>query len=207
MAGIKENIQTFHPEGLELKKHFLIMGNGYSGSSLLQTLLNAHTELDVQYEYFVWEDQEINPWKELWKTNSKESKKTWGNKIPYEQFLWGGWKNEDIISLINDFFIIWNVRKFSAYHNSITKRCNKGTITIKSKRYWIQAQKTYWIMREKYPDKIIQNSFEDMVIAPERELRRICSFLDVSYQEQMIDGSNNISSYPQGPILKEKAFD
>jgi hypothetical protein len=46
-------------------------------------------------------------------------------------------------------------------------------------------------MRERYPDRIIQVSFEDLVLRPADELHRICRFLDVEYELGMLEGTQD----------------
>jgi len=188
-----------------MKKDFLILGNGYSGSSLLHSLINSNDEVNVEFEKFQWRDKSIEKWKHEWEKLKNEEKLIWGNKIPIELFILSEAKKQDITSLIDDYFIIWLTRKFSGYYKSILKR-GKIKNSYGAKKIWEFAQSCYFIMREKRPDKILNVSFEELVIYPERELFRICDFLGIHYNIAMLQGAKKIFAYPGNNIMKEKAF-
>ena len=52
----------------------------------------------------------------------------------------------------------------------------------------------YWAMREREPRGIIAVSFEDLCLRPFVELARICRFLDIAYNKDMLKGTANNKS-------------
>lgn len=180
-------------------KHFFVIGNGGGGTSLLRGLLNAHTQLEVLFEENKGgrekpAEKEIAHWVEL----SEKSDLKWANKVPLEQFISRGWSDDDIISLSDYFKLVWLIRRFSRYW--------KGKAHGVYEKNWHWSQALYWRIREKYPDRIIQVSFEDLLLRTEIELHRICVFLDIEYEATMLEGTNDTGqgSYNQATINQEK---
>lgn len=182
-------------------KHFFILGNGGSGTSLLRGLLNAHPEIHCQFE--VWcSDKTIETCLKEWLQTAKECEKEnliYGNKIPFEQFKTHKTDDNDMIRIADHFKIIWMQRRYSKY----AKKKNSGTF----KQSWDSAREIYWVIREKYPDRIIKVSFEDLVLRPYDELCRICGFLNVEYDAQMIYGTRETGhpNYRHSDIMSSKA--
>lgn len=181
-------------------KHFILLGNGGGGTSLLRGLLNAHPQIECYFEHKLGpgrQDEELQSWIEL----SQESEKKgliFGNKIPIEQFITRQYSDEQIIRLIDHFHIIWIARRFSRYF----KGTNKGEYL----ENWKWGRALYWEMREKSPEKIIEVSFEDLLLRTDDELIRLCFFLGVDYDEIMMEGTKDTGhgSYNFGCINLDK---
>ncbi len=178
------------------------MGNGYSGSSLLIAVLNAHSKIEADFEYFDWKQPEVAKWYQKWQDKKTEATKIWGNKIPLELLAWGDWKDEDILPLIDDYYIIWNTRKFENYRSSFRRRQPKGKENIAE--YYTRSKNIYAKMLELRPNKIIHNNFEDFVTDPEKALTRICNFLDIDYEPEMQAGSHQIRGGYKGQAIDSK---
>lgn len=187
-------------------KHFFIFGNGGGGTTLMQGLMNAHPKINCQFEVWtkksdIFEDKSkyILGWVEL--TKERASKKiTYGNKIPLEQFFSKDWNNEQIAQVIDYFYVLFIIRRFSKYN----KKPNRLNNLYKTN--WQRAHDIYWLMREKHPDKIIQISFEDLVLRPVIELIRICNFLDITYTDEMLKGTGKtaLDRYNYNRFVLEK---
>ena len=172
-------------------KHFFILGCSRSGTSLLCGLMNAHSKCEVDFE--VWADgrgrKDIVRFNfDFWDKKRDESQKKdmlYGNKIPLEQFSAKQWNEKDFIKFFDHgYFVLFISRRFSKY-------CNMPTREIQYKEWWAKGQKIYWNMREYAPDKIIQISYEDLVLRPQIELIRISNFLDIEYEPAMLTGCQN----------------
>ena len=172
-------------------KHFFILGCSRSGTSLLRGLMNAHSKCEVDFE--VWADgrgrndlARINF--DFWNKKRAEVQKKdmlYGNKIPLEQFYGKSWDNEDFNEFFdNGYHVLFIVRRFSKY-------CNTPKQENQYLQWWERGQEIYWDMREYAPDKIIQISYEDLVLRPEIELIRISNFLDIEYEPAMLSGCQN----------------
>jgi hypothetical protein len=62
-------------------------------------------------------------------------------------------------------------------------------------RYWLHAEKGWDLAQAKLPDEQkLEIRYEDLVAQPAQELTRVCEFLGLEYQDQMID-LDDISSY------------
>ena len=170
---------------------FFILGHGGSGTSLLRGLLNAHSRIHCCFE--VWGDIET------WSASAKACKLIWGNKIPLEQ-IWGHkWQHSDIKELIKHFKIIWIVRRYAKW--------KKNQNEVYASANWEKSRRLYWAMRNADPEKIIEISFEDLLLRPEAELRRVCAFLHIRYERRMLrDGVKDTghNQYNYGKIMLDR---
>lgn len=165
-------------------KHFMVIGNGGGGTSLLRGLLNAHSKLEVLFEakHSGGAAAEIEHYKKL-SADAESRGLLWANKVPLEQFNSRNWVDDDFIALAESFKIIWLIRRFTKYLKP--GKANKKYY----EKNWGRAQAIYWQIREAYPERIIQVSFEDLVLRPAIELKRICVFLEVRYEAPMLKGT------------------
>ena len=171
-----------------MKDAFLIIGHGGSGTSLMRGLVNAHSRVDCAFE--AWGD---------WKAEAKKTKLLWGNKQPLERFWSQQWGHAEIKNLIDDFLIIWIVRRY--------KKWKKNQVKAYAEANWQKGRQLYWAMRNTHPERIIEISFEDLLLRPESELRRVCAFLHIRYERGMLlNGLNDTGhrSYNYGEILTAK---
>lgn len=204
MHRATKHIETKYPDcdfDLELR-HFILLGNGGTGTSLLRGLLNAHSEIDCLFEY--WSNKIHEPKEHFrhWHCLAMDAEidgGIFGNKIPYEQFKSRNIPDEDIVNLIESFNIIVISRRMSKY----LKPTNSGE---DAKQSWRNMQDIYWQMREIEPAKVISVSFEDLLLRHEIELQRICCFLDVDYEKDMLAGTKETGhgEYNQGSLNLDK---
>jgi hypothetical protein len=183
-----------------MKNRFLILGNGGGGTSLMRGLLHAHSQIDCLFENkgsATSAEIAINTWLDL---SDQSDLPVWGNKMPVEQFATRNWTDEEIINLTDIFKIVWVTRRFSKYY--------KPGISTEQKyrQTWEWTRKLYWGAKERHPEKVLQVSFEDLVLRPVIELRRICIFLGVRYEPEMLNGTWNtgLGKYDQHSINKGK---
>ena len=181
---------------------FMLIGNGGGGTSLLRGLLNAHSQMEVLFEEnksgrIKTPEEEIEHWKALAK-KAESNGLIWANKVPIEQFVSRGWTDENVLALAEQFKMVWLIRRFSKYW--------KGRAEGVYRKNWEWNQSLYWQIREKHPERIIQVSFEDLLLRTASELRRICNFLDVKYEANMLKGTTDtgLGSYNQATINREK---
>ena len=180
---------------------FFIMGNGGSGTSLLRGLLNAHSKIDCTFENIQREksfEENNAAWSKL---RDESSALRWGNKVPYEQFLTGKWGETELCKIAEHYKIIWIVRRFTRYsHNA------KGQRLETYRTNWIKAQELYFNIKDGHPDTVIMVSFEDLILRPVAEMRRICDFLNVDFENTMLNGTmhTGFSKYNQSNINIEK---
>ena len=171
-----------------MPKHFIIIGNGGGGTSLLRGLLNAHSKMTVLFEDKPGgtPDNEIDRW--IDKAKDAETKGLiWANKRPLEQFNSCKWEGKNYVELAKYFKIIWIVRRFSKYIKPQTKQ----PYIPEYKKNWKRLKSFYWLTREAYPAGVIQVSFEDLLLRTVIELKRMCRFIGVQYESAMNQGTLN----------------
>jgi len=169
------------------KKKFFIMGNGGSGTSMLQGLLNAHTHIKCAFEKITLKNKFEENNKEWTACFNRALTAWWGNKVPFEQFITGKWDDDEIKKIADHgFYIIWIVRRFERYsHKAVGHRLETY------KKNWARSRDIYFRIKDAYPSTTIMVSFEDILLRPESELRRICDFLSLKYEAGMLIGTNN----------------
>lgn len=205
-----------------IRRHFLIIGSQGNGTSMLRGLLNAHPKLEVGNEwqgrrrdardYFQWEN---------WIDASNETARKnliWGNKLVFQPILSysrGRSIAREIIAHIPYFQIIWIFRRPGQlkpigpkeYAQLLPLGKKKG-MNRHPRSYQDQerALSEYWLVKDAYPHRVIMVSFEDVIFRPESELRRICDFLGIEYEEEMFEGLNDTGNpcWDYGRILLEK---
>ena len=187
-----------------LRRHFMVLGNGGGGTSLLRGLLNAHPQINCQFEHWTRPAAEIAAQIEAWRNLAARSEAkglAWGNKIPVEQFASRSWEDESILRLSDEFYIIWLQRRFSRY-------C-KPAARSRPQYYqdnWNRAQALYRQMRERHPKRVIAVAFEDLLLRPRMELTRICDFIGLGFELRMFEGTRDTghANYNQEGINLDK---
>ena len=178
-------------------KHFMLIGNGGGGTSCTQRLLNAHSRIECLFENKGTHgepraDFDLAEWVRLSK-EAEEKGVIWGNKEPIEQFVTRAYTAEHIERLSDFFKVIWLVRRFSRYDKPGVVWATLGGITkFTYKEMWDWARERYWACKDKHPETVMSVSWEDLLLRPEIELTRICSFLDVSYEPTMLSEKLNL---------------
>ncbi len=174
------------------KNDFFIIGHGGSGTSLLRGILNAHSDVHCCFEVA----GDIDKWLDM---ASECVEPVWGNKKPLEQ-LWGHkWGHGDIKKIGKYFKVIWIVRRYEKW--------KKNQTPVYAKANWKKGRKLYWSMRHQRPRGIIEVSFEDLLLRPIPEVRRICAFLHIRYQKQMLrdgPGATGHTMYNYGEIKTDR---
>lgn len=70
---------------------------------------------------------------------------------------------------------------------------------------WVEAEMTWSRLRERLTeDRFVELRYEELVRAPEAELRRLCAFLGVSYDSRMLEYSEHSSYGSPDPAVAER---
>ena len=172
---------------------FLVCGSGGSGTSLLRGLLNAHSKLTVLFE-----NMRYDQWDGM-ADAANELNVIWGNKINVQKCNSNKIIDKMILNFVEKYHMIWIVRRPAHFDWKLKKAY---------RTVWNRINQLYWDIKDKYPDRIINVSFEDLVLWPEAELRRLCSFLHIEYENKMLKGTAETGhgSYKHDKLLTEKAF-
>lgn len=199
-----------------MKKDFFILGNGGGGTSLLRGLLNSHSQIDVRFESF--EKLSIDRDFMEWEKDRSETEKRglmWGNKIPLEQFRNNEWRDDDLLRILYEGYkVLWLSRRFTKYVKPQTrgrymkdfKPVDFNSAVAQYREMWEWSQSLYWRFREEMPDRVMQISFEDLLLRPDVELTRICIFLNIHFESGMLRGTmdTGYGKYDQGTINVSK---
>jgi len=90
-------------------------------------------------------------------------------------------------------------------NDSISSMMARGETPFrKAARRWGQAIETIYELRERYFERVIVLSFEELVLRPEKTMAKLSAFLGVALQEQMLDGYKYNRYYPGAELNKEK---
>ncbi len=100
---------------------------------------------------------------------------------------------KNAISLYNHFDnckFIHIVRDGRAIANSLKKVSWGGNSTMFTSKYWMEHI-AYGLALEKFlpNSSFMQTRYEDIILRPNEELHRICSFIGIEYDERDFDGS------------------
>jgi hypothetical protein len=193
------------------QKHLLVIGPPRSGTTLLTTMIGRHSEVAMLNEDKAWAMRKI------------VGKQVVGNKrcIPNQIEL-----RKNFFSLrlfkklgltdeyqssrycIQDYLglpgirIIGLTRQPNDVISSIMQR-NRKTLRVAASR-WCRAVEILDNLATNYPDLFMLVSFEHLVLNPEANMKRIAGFLEIDYQEAMLEGPKYNPWYPEAEFNKDK---
>jgi hypothetical protein len=98
--------------------------------------------------------------------------------------------------------IIGLIREPNDVISSIMRR-NRKTFRVAASR-WCRAVEIMDNLSTNYPDLFMLVSFEHLVLNPEANMKRIAGFLEIHYQEAMLEGPKYNPWYPEAEFNKEK---
>ena len=192
--------------------HLLILGAPRSGTTLLATMISRHTEIGILNEDRGWAMRRL-----LGKAvvgnkrcvpNQIELKKrsrlhfrflkTLGVAKEYQS---SEYCIEDYLKLPN-IKIIGLVRSGNDVISSVMGRSEKN-FRVASYR-WRRAIEVIFELKKSYPALVLVVSFEDLVSHPKENAERIAAFLNVKYQERMLEGPQYNPWYPEAGMNKDK---
>ncbi len=194
------------------KPYFLVLGAGRGGTSLLASMLDYNSELEVGMERFAFDyllGKELNPdeatqldkrlhfFKEACRKQGNSSSKYWGNKITTEQIMaledcenvqWPGYMQLFLDRVVADRKLIFITRDGRSCVNSKMKRTGQDYDTALQR--WKKSVQMLGFLEANHP-KLCVLRYEDLIGDPEGELGRVCEFLDVAYDNNMLNGPSN----------------
>jgi len=211
------------------KFNILVLGAGRGGTSLIASLLDAHPKLEIALEAHAQKhlvsvargpdaQESAERLKLFIKACQKDASRshfpTWGNKITTEQlgFLESNNQPEKGKALVYQKLlrskkIIFITRDGRSCIPSKMQRTGCDLQTALN--YWQHSVNYLWFLRSQADVQLITLKFEDLLIQPETELKRLCDFLKIDYSPEMLKGtgSNRIhSDYRQKEINPNKAI-
>lgn len=96
---------------------------------------------------------------------------------------------------------VWQSEKYAG--NRQRKHLEKAFDPFWDSLSWLTAVRAGQTARKKYTDKIYSVKYEDLVKQPEQEIRKICSFLGMNFEPEMLNVSTQNSAAGDENIKKQ----
>jgi hypothetical protein len=192
--------------------HLLIIGAPRSGTTLLATMISRHTEIAVLNEDKGWALRRV-----LGKTivgnkrcvpNQIELKKPGRLHFRFlkelgiaKEYQSSEFSIEDYLTLPN-IKVIGLIRGGNDVISSVMGRSEKG-FRVASYR-WCRSIEIIHELKTQFPEVVLVISFESLVVQPRENMERVARFLNVEYQDRMLEGPQYNPWYPEAGMNKEK---
>ena len=186
------------------RRYLLLIGAPRSGTTLLAAMIGRHTDVGMLNEDVGRGFRKIM------------SKPLTGNKlcVPNQirmsrrglsRFRWLkklGLVHEAPKSrfCIEDYLELPNLKVVAIIRDgsdSISSMVARGRNRLsKAARRWSEAMITIYQLRERYRNRVFVLVFDDLILQPENSMRKVCEFLDLPFEERMLEGHKFNSRYP-----------
>lgn len=203
------------PDRLPNQRYLLLIGAPRSGTTLLATMIGRHAEVGMVNE-------DVSG-KALVKVLGKP---VTGNKLCVPNQIQLGRRGGRFPTLLRklgviaesprsrycilDYLELSNLKLVAILRNgndAVSSMMGRGKCRFKkAARRWAEAVETIFDLQDRYGERMLIVSFEELLLDPENTMKKVCSFLCLPYQEQMLDGYRYNRYYPQALLDKEKAY-
>lgn len=113
------------------------------------------------------------------------------------EWLHKTFKNARFIHIIRDY------RDCISSHNRVFKKRHVSVLA----NAWVQFNQKLERMAEKYPSQFITIRYEDLSTNPEPEIKRLCAFLGLEFNDNMFNYSERFQAGKESGVLNVKAFE
>jgi len=201
--------------------YLLILGSPRSGTTLLASMIGTHTEVAMLIEDRNFAIKKLTSKKilgnKLCLPNQIDLNKRatsfsllLKNRFGIKSYPTSKYNIEDYLNL-KDLKIINIVRDYNDVIYSNIKRGEGGKKRKieqdKAVQWWSRAVEVMYELSQKHSEKVITVSYEDLVREPEKILRKISNYIDIEFQEKMLEGYKFTKLYPnETGIDKTRAF-
>lgn len=203
------------PDGLQQRRHVLVIGAPRSGTTLLATIIGRHSEVGMMNEDITGRGLR----KVLGRTITG-NKLCIPNQIQLERASRFGWRWLKKLGVvgeaprsqysITDYLQLPKLKVVAIIrhgNDSISSMMVRGKSKLKKAvRRWAEAIETIGELKRSYADRLLVVNFEDLVLSPEKTVREICRFLEINFEAQMLDGYLYNAKYPETRFNAEKAY-
>jgi len=192
--------------------HLLIIGAPRSGTTLLATMISRHTEIAILNEDKGWGMRQL-----LGKMivgnkrcvpNQIEIKKPGRMHFRFlktiglaKEYQSSEFSIEDYLTLPNA-KVIGLIRGGNDVISSVMGRSEKK-FRVASYR-WCRSIEIIHELKTRFPELLLVVSFENLVLSPKPNMERIAAFLNVEYQDRMLEGPRYNPWYPEEGMNREK---
>lgn len=209
---VSKAIDTSERRLLMERRHLLIIGAPRSGTTLLATMISRHTEIGVLNEDNARAMRRLLGkavvGNKLCIPNQIEMKK----RHPLHLQLWKKlgltreYQKSDFS--IEEYLALPNVRLIAIIrdgNDAISSGMRRGHKSFGGAAYrWCRAVEIIHDLKARYPDLVWVVSFESLVLHPRENMERVAAFVNVNYQERMLEGPLYNPRYPESGMNEEK---
>ncbi|GEM_PF-964634 len=202
------------PDPLPQRRHLLLIGAPRSGTTLLATMIGRHTDVGM-----VNEDVTGQSIRKVLGKQLTGNKLCVPNQIRLERrhfFAAKALKSLGVVAeapkskySIRDYLDLPNLKLIAIIRDgsaSVSSMMVRGRKELrKAARRWAEAIETIDALKRQYGERVLVVNFEDLLLYPESVLRQICAFLNLAFQEPMLQGYEDNPYYPGAQLDTEKA--
>lgn len=175
-------------------------------------MISRHTEIGILNEDRGWAMRKL-----LGKT-IVGNKRCIPNQIEIKKRHWLHfrlWKNigllrehQQSLFCIEDYLTLRNIRIIGLIRDGndvISSGMRRGKKSFRGAAYrWCRAIEIIDDLKTRFPEIVSVVSFEDLVLRPKANMERIAAFLNVDYEERMLEGPAYNPWYPESGMNQEK---
>jgi hypothetical protein len=110
-------------------------------------------------------------------------------KVVMDKSLDNVYHAEELMALFDDMLFLNVVRDPRAHICSMNRSIIYNFDTLLNTQLWLRAYSTAKSLAEKYPERVLTIRYEDFLRDQEMILKKICSFLGISFLDTMLDVS------------------
>jgi hypothetical protein len=194
------------------KPYFLVIGAGRGGTSLLAAMLDYHSRLSLGFEafsvpYLMGEDlpegkklnmdERLKQFVARCQESANNNDVYWGNKITTEQIAslaecdeatWPHYLERFIAQAIGNQKVIFIMRDGRTCVDSKMRRTGQ-TYELAKERWKTSIQIWDYLTQSSVAMHTV--TYEDLLAKPKEVLLAVCDFLEVTFEEHMLEGTNN----------------
>lgn len=194
------------------RRHLLIIGAPRTGTTLLATMISRHTEIAVLNEDKGWSmrrllgklivgNKRCIPNQIEMKRSGRLHIRLWKKIGVAKEYQSSQFSIEDYLTLPH-IKVIAIIREGN---DAILSGIRRGKKSFRGAAYrWCRAIEIIHELTLRFPETVLVVSFEDLVIHPKENMERVAAFLDVDYQDRMLEGPVYNPWYPESGMNEEK---
>jgi hypothetical protein len=194
------------------RRHLLIIGAPRTGTTLLATMISRHGDIGVLNEDDGWAmrrlvgklvvgNKRCIPNQIEMKQRGKLQFRLLKKVGLIREFQSSHFSIEDYLGLPRS-RIIGIIRNGN---DAISSGMRRGRKSFSGAAYrWCRAIEIMHELKSRLPEVVLIVSFEDLVMRPRENMKRIADFLQVDYEERMLEGPVFNPWYPEAGMNEEK---
>jgi hypothetical protein len=192
--------------------YLLIIGAPRSGTTLLATMISRHTEIAILNEDKGWGMRQL-----LGKTivgnkrcvpNQIELKKPSRLHFRFLKTIGLAKEYQSSEFSIEDYLTLPNIKLIAiirAGNDVVSSVMGRSEKNFRGAAYrWCRSVEIIHELKTRFPEIVLVVSFEHLVIHPKPNMERVAAFLNVEYQDRMLEGPQYNPWYPEQGMNRDK---